>query len=72
MYGFLPPVMRGPAGFNADLRRSQLLKELQNLPALRLLSQHRLIVLIHTMQLKTLLEVSMPMRVIFSTDGSLV
>src|SRR6266851_1128075 len=48
-------MMRRPAGFDADPRRRQLLKELNNLPPPQLLAQHRLLGRIHTMQLKNTL-----------------
>src|SRR6266487_1576184 len=48
-------MMRRPTGFDADPRRRQLLKELNNLPPPQLLAQHRLLGRIHTMQLKNTL-----------------
>src|SRR5882672_9258101 len=48
-------MMRRPAGFDADPRRRQLLKELNNLPPPQLLAQHRLLGRIHTMPLKNTL-----------------
>src|SRR5713226_3623291 len=48
-------MMRRPAGFDADPRRRQFLKELNNLPPPQLLAQHRLLGRIHTMQLKNTL-----------------
>src|SRR6266545_2500085 len=48
-------MMRRSAGFDADPRRRQLLKEFNKLPSPQLLAQHRLLGRIHTMQLKNTL-----------------
>src|SRR6266545_3677343 len=48
-------MMRRSAGFDADPRRRQLLKEFNKLPSPQLLAQHRLLGRIHTMQLENTL-----------------
>ena len=49
------PIMRSAAGFDADPRRWQLGKKLNDLPPPQLLAQRRLLGAIHAMQLKNTL-----------------
>ena len=66
------PVMRSTASLQPDLGGLQIGKKLKDLPTPQLLAQNRPLVGIHHMQHKTLLDVSIPIRIIFVMDGSLV
>jgi hypothetical protein len=64
--------MGSSTGFHPDPKARKAAEEIvQVLPA-QLSLQRRLLVIVNTMQLKTLLDVSIPMRVRFPMGGSLV
>ncbi len=63
------PMMRSSTGFDCYRRRCQRLEKSNHLATCQLFAQHRLLCRIHSMQLNTRFDVSIPIRVIFSTDG---
>lgn len=61
--------MRTSTGLECDSSRRRFLEEFHHLSTRQLLAKDWLLECVHAMQLETLFDVSMPIRIISSTDG---